>query len=120
MPSPVRDCPNCHTRVHPLDLSDLHRGRRINCAHCGRGLSVSAAWWAMLPVGALAWWGLLQISLATELPFWLETFGAAVTVWLVTVLVRQGLVIEGAPWVSLTARDAPWDAGRSVFGIRLG
>lgn len=77
-------------------------------------------WWAVLPVAALAWWGLLQISLATELPFWVETFVAGFTVWLVTVLVQRGLVIEGAPWVKLTARETPWKPGRSVLGFRLG
>lgn len=80
---------------------------------------ISPAWWAVLPVGALAWWALVQLSMGTTLPFWLETFLAGFTVWLVTVLVRRGLLIEGAPWVRLTAKDSPWKPARSVLGIRL-
>jgi len=108
MPDHRRDCPNCQQRVHPLELSDLYRGRRLNCLHCGRGLSAEVAWWAALPIGMLAWWMMVSLGGALEAPFWVGVLLGMVFAWMAAFLVRAGLVIEGAPWVSLSAREKAW------------
>ncbi|MGY6553338.1 MAG: hypothetical protein ACXIUM_02330 [Wenzhouxiangella sp.] len=120
MPDPGRDCPNCHQRIHPLDLSDLYRGRKINCAHCGNGLSVRVAWWVTVPLGLLVWWGLFRVGVAIEMPVWLESLMAGLLASLAALIIRYGLVIERAPWVRLSARETPWKSRRSwlVCGSR--
>lgn len=114
-----RHCPNCHARIHPLELSDLFRGRRLNCSSCGRGLSAGVAWWAAVPLGAVFAGVLFYFAERVEGPFWLGiALGAAMT-WILTWLIQSGLLIEGAPWVTMSARDKPWPSRRSWFGIRL-
>ena len=77
-------------------------------------------WWAAVPVGMLGWWGLFQLSLAMDFPLWLESVLAGVFASMTTLLVRHVLVIEGAPWVRLAAREKPWPQGPTVLGIKLG
>jgi len=108
MPDRPRDCPNCQQRIHPLELSDLYRGRRLNCLHCGRGLSATVAWWAAVPIGMLAWWALISLSDAMAGSFWAGMLLGMGFAWLAAFLVRAGLVIEGAPWVRLSARETAW------------
>lgn len=108
MSDPRRDCPTCQQRIHPLDLSDLYRGRKVNCAHCGRGLSVRPVWWAAAPVSLLAYWALFSLADAIGGPFWLGPLLGGLSAVPVTALIRYGLVIEDAPWVRLAVNDKAW------------
>ncbi len=103
-----RDCPNCGTRIHPLDLSDLYRGRLLNCSHCGQGLSAQVTGWASGPVGGLVWLGLISVVEAIDGPFWVGVVLGGALASLAVVVVRVALRFEGAPWVRLTARKQPW------------
>lgn len=81
---------------------------------------MSPEWWAVVPLAAFAFLAWIRLTMLLDVPFWLETALAGTAAFLFTGLVRYALVIEGAPWVSLTASEEPWEPGRSVFGIRLG
>lgn len=116
MSNPRHDCPNCQHRIHPLELSDLYRGRRLNCARCGRGLSAAIAWWAVLPVGTGLAVALAHLGNLLGLAYWAAFVLTVLLTWLAT-LVQFGLVIEGAPWVRLTARDKPWKARGSMSAL---
>ena len=34
-------CPNCDTLLHPADVSDLYRGHKLDCHHCGYRLQAT-------------------------------------------------------------------------------
>ncbi|MEX2498809.1 MAG: hypothetical protein WD397_08030 [Wenzhouxiangellaceae bacterium] len=98
-------CPNCLTRLHPLEVSDLYRGRKLDCHVCGYRLKAVAtgAWATVAAVlaGFVPW--LLSRLLQHE-SFFAEILivaAAATLVW----LAPPGL-IAGAPWVSIKA-EAP-------------
>ena len=98
-------CTNCHTRLHPLEVSELYHGKKLDCYVCGYRLKAVAtcAWTTVAAVlaGAAPW--------LTSRLFQHDSFVAEI---LIVVLVA-GLVwlappglIAGAPWVSIKA-DPP-------------
>lgn len=107
MSDPRHDCPSCQHRIHPLDLSDLHRGRKLDCAQCGNGLRMTVAWWAALPVGTGLALVLAHLGSLLGLAYWSALMVTVLLTWLAT-LVQFGLMIEQAPWVRLIARDKSW------------
>jgi hypothetical protein len=116
MSDPRHDCPSCDQRIHPLDLSDLHRGRKLNCAYCASGLRATIAWWALLPPTIGLGLVLFQLGNLLGLSYWAAWALTVLGSWLAT-LVQFGLMIEGAPWVRLTARDKPWNVRGSMSAL---
>ena len=95
-------CANCHTRLHPLEVSELHRGKKLDCHVCGYRLKAVAtgAWAAVgaVVVGLGPW---LSSALFQHDGFVAELlilFAVATIAW----LAPPGL-IAGAPWVSIKA-----------------
>lgn len=106
-----------------MDLSDLYRGRLLNCSDCGQGLSAQVTGWASGPIGVLVWWGLISVVEAIDGPFWLGVVLGGLLASLAVVVVRVALRFEGAPWVQLSARKEPWKPDersglRSLFFTR--
>lgn len=98
-------CANCNTRLHPLDVSELYRGEKLDCHVCGYRLKAVAtgAWATVATVLAVAApWVLSRLfrqdGFIGEL---LIVVLAAGLVW----LAPPGLV-AGAPWVRIKA-DSP-------------
>lgn len=101
----MRDhCPRCNTRLHPQDVADLFRGRKLDCSSCGASLEArvfeSVQWSFGLGLGlaamAYGWisdhpYRWLPLSVLGLLPFVLH-------------LLPPGL-IAGAPWVRIVCKD---------------
>lgn len=95
-------CPNCHTRLHPLEISELYRGEQLDCHVCGYRLKAVAtgAWTTVAAV--LAGFGPWLLSrLFQHDSFFIEILIVALVAGLVW-LAPPGL-IAGAPWVSIKA-----------------
>jgi len=97
-------CTNCRTRLHPLEVSDLHRGKKLDCHVCGYQLrAVATGAWASVTavlVGMLPWlssWVLRQDGFIAEM---LIIIAIAAGAW----LAPPGL-IAGAPWVRIKAEE---------------
>lgn len=95
-------CANCHTRLHPLEVSELYRGEKLDCHVCGYRLKAVAT-------GAWAAVGAVAVGLApwlTSALFQHDGFVAELLLVLVVAtiawLAPPGL-IAGAPWVSIKA-----------------
>jgi hypothetical protein len=103
MDTPER-CPNCAARIHPLDLSDLYRGRKCDCHVCGHELRAAAtgAWAsvAALLAGTWPWLTSWLFPGVSYLGGILLLAVAAVIVW----AAPPGLV-AGARWVSIKAKE---------------
>ncbi|NBD94878.1 MAG: hypothetical protein GVY11_00160 [Gammaproteobacteria bacterium] len=102
MESPKR-CPNCKTSIHPLDLSDLYRGRKLDCPACGFELraSTTGAWATAAALLAGAWPGLSSWLLQGEVLIAQLVLLAAIAA--LVSFAPPGL-IEGAPWVGIKAQ----------------
>ena len=98
-------CTNCHTRLHPLEVSELYRGEKLDCHVCGYRLKAVAtgAWTAVAAVmaGSGPWLSSLLFQHDSFVAEILIVIAVAALVW----LAPPGL-IAGAPWVSIKA-EAP-------------
>ena len=103
MDTPER-CPNCAARIHPMDLSDLHRGKKCDCHVCGHELRAAAtgAWASVAALMAGAWPWLTSWLFPSD-----SYIGGMLLLAMVAVIVwaaPPGLV-AGAPWVSIKAKE---------------
>lgn len=109
-----RHCPNCQRRIHPLDLSDLHRGRKVECAYCHSELRAQTAG----GTGSLVGTGVALLPMAQDILFagvtTLYALLFAATVLFIIWLAPPGL-IGGAPWVRIAA-TRPSKTGKEAYG----
>ncbi|MFO7762304.1 MAG: hypothetical protein R6V61_01060 [Wenzhouxiangellaceae bacterium] len=95
-------CANCHTRLHPLEVSELYRGNKLDCHVCGYRLKavVTGAWTAMgaVALGLGSWLSSTFFQHDGFVAELLIAVAVATIVW----LAPPGL-IAGAPWVSIKA-----------------
>ena len=97
-------CPNCKARLHPQDVDELFRGRKLTCPACGFELRATANRVATV-IGSLLLAGLpwLLPWLVVKGNFWLPL----VLMALISALAwasPPGL-IAGAPWVLIRAKE---------------
>ena len=106
-------CEHCETRIHPLDLSDLHRGHKLRCHACGAKLQAVSATGAGLIAAVFALVPMLQGSLFPDAG-WAGQLILAGTIALIAWLAPPGLV-AGAPWVRIKATGPPsaWQRRRA-------
>ncbi|MCC5865396.1 MAG: hypothetical protein JJU31_09785 [Wenzhouxiangella sp.] len=99
-------CPNCQTHLHPQDLDDLYRGRKLTCQGCGFELRASANRAAAV-IGGLLIAGLpwLLPWLLLDGRYWVPVVLAMLAAALVSAF-PPGL-IAGAPWVVIRAEEPP-------------
>jgi len=104
-------CANCRTRLHPLEASDLYRGKKLNCHVCGYQLRAVAT-------GAWASVAAVLVGIVPLLSSWVFQLDGFVVELLIVVvagalawLAPPGL-ITGAPWVRIKA-NAP-----TLLGIK--
>ena len=95
-------CANCHTRLHPLEVSELYRGEKLDCHVCGYRLkAVATGAWAAVGAVAVGLGPWLSSALFQHDGFVAEiliVFAVATIAW----LAPPGLV-AGAPWVGIKA-----------------
>jgi len=98
-------CTNCFTRLHPMEVSELYRGEKLECHVCGYRLRAAAtgAWTAVgaVAVGLGPWLSSILFQHEGFVAELLMAVAVATIVW----LAPPGL-IAGAPWVSIRA-DMP-------------
>lgn len=98
-------CTNCHTRLHPLEVSELYHGKKLDCYVCGYRLKAVAtgAWTTVAAVlaGFAPWLSSMLFQHDSFVADILIVVLVAGLVW----LAPPGL-IAGAPWVSIKA-DRP-------------
>jgi hypothetical protein len=95
-------CTNCLTRLHPLEVSELYRGGKLDCHVCGYRLkAVAAGAWATVTAVLVGFGPWLLSRLLHHESYFAEVLivvGVAALVW----LAPPGL-IAGAPWVRIKA-----------------
>ncbi len=98
-------CTNCLTRLHPLEVSELYRGEKLDCQVCGYRLkAVATGAWTTLAAVLAAFGPWLSSRLFQHDSFVAEILIVVLVAGLVW-LAPPGL-IAGAPWVSIKA-EAP-------------
>lgn len=111
--SDMERCSQCDTRIHPLDVSELHRGRTLKCHHCGAELKAQTRGGVTVVAGLVIGRAVILQSLVMPGSGLVGQFGMAALLLLVSKITPPGLV-AGAPWVEIRATAAETDAAWRV------
>lgn len=107
--SETERCSHCDTRIHPLDLSDLHRGRKLDCYHCGAELKAQTRGGVATVAAVIIGGAVFLQDLIMPDSGLIGHFGMAALLVLIARVTPPGLV-AGAPWVEIKATAAETDA----------